>query len=159
MLQIIRGDIPTLPPKKAKPPGPPERKKRTITLTNRRPIQIFEDEWPVIAEGACGKEWMPGQDWSIRVRVRRSRFRYIIYAKYEYNNENSEDWQTVRVGRYLDTSQSDDALCKHLLEVGEELRARMACENLRKHVIYAVDGCFANLPAQSIDTDGPSPGD
>ena len=39
----------TIPPEK--PDKPVEVKTRTITLTNRAPIKIVEDDWPILAHG------------------------------------------------------------------------------------------------------------
>jgi len=142
-------------------PKPVEPKLRTITLTNRAPIQIVEDEWPEVAHGRCGYDH-PGDifQWNISIRVRRENHkkhgshiygggRVIIHAKYSYWDENhQDDSQTVRVGRLLTADESARDLWKHILGVGDELRERIANEHWRKQVIHAVDACFANLPAQ-----------
>jgi len=134
---------------------PPEPKKmRTITLTNRAPIQVDEAEWPVIAQGTCGWEH-PGfcAGWNIEFRVRcRSRWRrFIIHANYACWEEDHEDNdQKVRVGRIITSLEAQNDLWKHMLEVGEELRSRIAAEHLKQHVVYALDECFANLKPQAV---------
>jgi len=136
-------------------------KRRTITLTNRTPIRIVEDDWPIIAQGACGFDpnppdapW-PFETWSIEIRVRRCRHnsgRFIIHAKYSFDDPRNEDnSQTVRVGRLLDGYNDVSLkLCEQILAVGEELRSRIGNEVLRKHVTYALDGCFAQLPPRDV---------
>jgi hypothetical protein len=139
-------------------PTPPEPKRRTVTLTNRAPISIIEDDWPVFAEGACGDGcYEAGYDWKISVRARREKRRktgcgfweggrVLIHAKYEYWNESHEDdAQTVRVGRLLTQYEAASELWKHIVEIGDELRERIIDEHLRKRVINALDACFAKL--------------
>lgn len=143
-------------------PAPVVAKRRTITLTNRAPISIIEDNWPVIAQGGCGEDvpdGAPWPDWKIEIRVRREREersplfpglttggRYIIHANYNFSGQDGEDFQTVRVGRLLNANDALRNLWSEMLAVGEELRSRMVLEGLRKHVVYALDACFASLP-------------
>jgi hypothetical protein len=145
-----------------KPPVVEQPKHRTITLTNRAPVSIVESDWPVIAEGGCGEDWCgPEMGWEIQVKVRRhinacdwqkrhdSLTSYIIHARYAYTNDGDQD-QTVRVGRVLTGREAFSNLWKHISETGDELRARIANEHLRKHVVYAIDNCFANLAPQDM---------
>ena len=154
------------PPEKAQPapekPVVPAPKLRTITLTNRAPIQINEDKWPVIAEGKCGEEHPAGfYCWEVSIRVRhelldgvntlsglRVGSRTIIHAKYYFSEEDHDGtYQKVRVGRLLSDQETLRDLWKHILEVGEEMRSRIDNEHMRKYVTHAVDQCFASLPA------------
>jgi len=129
-------------------------KRRTITLTNRAPISIIEDEWPVIAQGQCGEDapdGSPYQDWDITIRVRvqkKGGHRALIHANYKYHCDADEEWHQARVGRLMDvaSSRSDHEVWKTILEVGDELRERMQPEGMRKYVTYALDACFAQLP-------------
>jgi hypothetical protein len=88
---------------------------------------------------------MDGSGWSVEFRVRHGKYSYIIHANYDYTNEDGEDGQTVRVGRIITCYEAALDLWKHMLEVGDELRDRIANEHLKKHVVYALDACFANL--------------
>ena len=129
------------------PTAPVEPKRRTITLTNRAPIQIVEDEWPVIAEGRSGYDHPCGDGlgWLVEFRVRKGVYNYIIHASYEYSTEPAEEDQRVRVGRVLRPIEAANDLWKHMVEVGEELRIRIENEKLKKYVTYALDHCFASL--------------
>ena len=124
-----------------------EKKTRTITLTNRAPIQIVEDEWPVIAQGTCSwKHPDCANGWSIEVRVRKGRNDYIIHANYSLDIKDREDkCQRVRVGHVITDHEATKDLWKIMLEVGEELRSRIKNERLKKYVTFAFDQCFASL--------------
>jgi hypothetical protein len=147
-------------------PPQPEPKKRTITLTNRAPIRIVEADWPIIAEGGCGEDWGDeyNSGWEIQIKVRRhihAAERYsgqgveIVHAKYVRNVPREEDCEMVRVGRVLeglDTGglRNEAALCQQIIEVGAELQERIFSDELRKHVVHALDAVFAKLRARDI---------
>jgi len=131
----------------------PVEKFRTITLTNRAPVQISEQEWPVIAHGACGGEEPQREDWVIEIRVRKDKFgRIIVHGKYALEVPGCEEFdQLVRVGRYLHACHINVSdIWAAISAIGDELRERIACDKFKKHVIYAVDSCFAALPPQKI---------
>lgn len=147
-------------------PPPAEIKHRTITLTNRAPIRIVEDEWPVIAQGRCADDnpdapW----GWKIEIHVRREmRFgRYLIHANFHHWDESEEYSERVRVGRLLTENEACLNLYKYILAVGEELRQRLGprylyssdkrqehekvlYEKMSRNIRHALDDCFANLP-------------
>lgn len=144
----------------------PIEKHRIVTLTNRAPIRINEDEWPVIAQGGDGEGCFEAPwQWSISIRVRRKQQTkrnffhdyensHIIHATYSVRDDTREPDdpcnQTVRVGRVLTEKQSGTDLWKHIFEVGEELRERILIERFRKRVTLAVDDCFAHLSPGEI---------
>ena len=126
---------------------PPEPKTRTITLTGRAPIKIVEDDWPIIAQGVSSYDGEAPWYWGVEFRVRQNKHGYslVIHGKYTYYDETNEDGQLVRVGRLLSGSDTSD-LWKHMQEVGEEMRSRILIEKHQKHVTFALDQTFANLP-------------
>jgi hypothetical protein len=75
---------------------PETAKTHTITLTDRPPVAITEDAWPVIAHGQS-RDWSPhGQNgecdanrkWRCDIRVRRSiGARHLVYGIYEYETK------------------------------------------------------------------------
>jgi len=161
-------------PREPAPEKPAEPRRRTITLTNRAPISIVEDDWPVIAQGTGGFSH-PGDLWGYKMSifVRKEKEiadplirgyvhggRYVVHAKYNcYGDEGDEqDWQTVRVGHVLERDDgcvnmpfhgqpASSKLWKCILDVGHELRERIENEGLRKKVTGIVDRCFAGLQA------------
>ena len=61
-----------------------ESKNRTITMTERAPVRICDDEWPVIASASeiheCGQHGQNGKvQWTVRVR-RHKDGRALIYG-------------------------------------------------------------------------------
>jgi len=138
---------------------PVTTKRRTITLTNRSPITIDEDEWPIAGKGVAGVNvdygWQSSPyGWEISFHVRFEKkekpypyqHRAVIQAKFHNWDESEvERCQTIRVGRLLDANEAACELWKHMLEVGDELRARIDNEHMHKDVMHALDQCFASL--------------
>lgn len=125
-----------------------ERKQRTITLTDRRPVKIYEDEWPTVAQ-ANGDNFA-GSDYSRRnqalqqgeldeysVRVRQhADGRAIVYGTY------SEGWYSQHNGLgaagELLGAQAD--LPSAIARVGGTLGVPE----------QTIADCIADLPAETI---------
>jgi len=132
-------------PKPEKPEQPKQPVKRTITLTHRAPIEIVEDEWPVVAKGSYRDGEGGPYELDVSIRVRKDKFgRCLIHAHYSYGGD--ENYESARAGKFLSSNEAADHLWKAIVEVGEELRQRVHTEALRKYVGYAVDYCFEDLP-------------
>lgn len=110
-------------------------KTRTITLTDRAPAKIREDQWPLIASA---KRWdnthesQANRTWSLRVRQHEDG-RTLVYAAYDsqYRGEHGK-----RAGELLDAGAD---LPASIRRVGENAR----CEE-------CIDDCIADLPAEEI---------
>ena len=141
------------PPEKAEQPAalPAEEKRRTITLTNARPVVILESQWPVVAEGKYSDCHPSGDpELNIDFRVRMGKYdRYLIHGKFSYSDEFREVWEVHRVGRLLGY-QSHDKVEATLLAVGEEMRQRVQNEKMKRFVTLALDRCFEKLGPQVI---------
>lgn len=75
-----------------------ESKKLTITLTNRPPVKITVDDWPILAE-ATSRDWDGEHEFQasrtskMALRVRQHQDgRVIVYGSYAH----STNWQTER---------------------------------------------------------------
>lgn len=132
-------------------------KRRTITLTNRRPVTIIEADWPIIAE-ASGNDWnsedygglyLQARDrgeitvWWLKVRQHKDG-RAIVYGGVQAGQRNAEaeDWK----GGKLITSEE---ICGDVRQV--DLPA-VICHvgqagKLPGHIINA---CIADLPAEDL---------
>lgn len=110
---------------------------RTITLTDRAPVRIREDAWPVIARGWDGdNRAIPHQSnrqWTIRVR-QHADGRSIVYGVY------SSDWQGETGCKAGVLLAAGAALVPAIHRVGEDIGAPDA----------VVRGCIADLPAEDL---------
>jgi pyruvate/2-oxoacid:ferredoxin oxidoreductase alpha subunit len=127
-----------------------QEKRRTITLTNARPISFIENDWPVIAEGSYHDEHPSGtEDLKVNFRVRRDKHgRHIVYGTFEYWNARDETDVAVRVGKYLPGIMME--VEPALREVGAEMTKRVLTEYMHRWVTMALDACFASLGPQIL---------
>lgn len=128
--------------------------KRTITLTDRPPVRIAEDQWPVIAHGHF-KHWdnkyefQANRTWTVHVRVRRHQDgRAIVYGTYEYDTRFQGEWgETHRVGALLDSGAH---LPSAIRAIAEQLIDRVSESDMHRHIREAADECIADLPAEEL---------
>lgn len=139
-------------PEKNEPaePAPVEEKRRTVTLTNARPLSILESEWPVIAEGGTGfgGDGCP-YELTVSFRVRKGMYyRYLIHGKFNFWDESNEEAsENIRVGKLFTSAENIEST---LLAVGKQMHDRVRDEKLKKWVTLAVDACFAKLGPQVL---------
>ena len=132
-------------------------KTRTITLTNRPPVRITEERWPIIAEAVDEQydnefrfQANRTSDWWIRVRQHEDG-RTLVYAGYDYGtNWQGERGLRARQGQLMSSATSED-----LVEA-----IRRVCHDISQCEHAAGDDerwdtlrneCIASLPAEVID--------
>lgn len=73
------------------------RKTRTITLTDRPPVQIVEDEWPIISQARGNSAGPPENEkfatatWTVKVR-RHADGRHIVYGVLTVKDGIEQAW-------------------------------------------------------------------
>jgi hypothetical protein len=131
-------------------PRAPERKTRVISLTNRRPVRIFEDEWPVIA-GAEAVDFLQSENkWSVHVR-QNAAGDCIVYGIRECH----VSMYSAKAGEIIPAKDTRPTIIAHRDHVPWAIRR--VCESL--HVVGPMaDRCIASLPAEDVEvTTDPDP--
>ena len=126
----------------------------TITLTDRPPVKIKKEDWPIVAE-ASDKAWDNQYEfqanciskWALRVREHGDG-RAIVYAIYSYDSHyrNARTYQ-VRGGELLTDSS---ALAEAIRRVGEWASRQEQNEGGAGRWQTIINECIADLPAVDI---------
>lgn len=113
----------------------------TITLTDRPPVSINEDQWPIVARG---KGWdnthecQANRTWTLTAR-QHADGRAIVYGRYttQWQGEDGRNG-----GVYLDqTDTTAQQIADAIRQVGT-------------HVGFSptvIDECIADMPAETIE--------
>lgn len=110
-------------------------KTRTITLSNRPPVKVREDEWPLVASSLDYDnefEFQANSKWRLKVR-RHADGRAIVYGTYD----TALHEPNVSAGELL---SADEDVVAAIRRVGEEIGA--SDPTIRR--------CIADLPAEEI---------
>lgn len=136
-------------------------KTRTVTLTDRPPVKIREDEWPSIAMGEADDDDStqpgnpPNREWSRTIRVRQhADGRALVYGIYDY----STCWQGERGagakrGVLLPAGTTLEAIIAAIRSVGADLATaedEADCRAEAHRWREAVQSCIADLPAEVL---------
>ena len=126
-------------------------KQRTITLTDRRPVTINEDEWPVIAkaEGDNYTGLDPARhiqasqqgeldEYTLRVR-QHADGRAIVYGAYTEGWNGAHDGLT-RAGRIVNPDGNPPSIEQAIYSVGTDLGVPR----------QLISDCTADLPAERL---------
>ena len=116
----------------------------TIRLTDRAPVCVRKDLWPLIASA---KDWdnqyecQANRTWHLRVR-QHADGRTLVYAVYDtaFQHERS-----LAAGELLAAGEDVAAAVRR---VGEEIGAHAA----------VIAECIGDLPAEDLDGDAPAAG-
>jgi hypothetical protein len=143
-------------------------RERTITLTNRPPISIIEDEWPELASGSVVSRPANGPHHSTWIRARAhgapderpilsdgEPITVLVYATHDWTapgQDRSED-RRVRVGVLVDLpalppdEPVSPAVAPLIVQVGDLLRDRGVAERIVRDVVAAT---VADLPPVAL---------
>lgn len=137
--------------------------KRTITITDRPPVKIDEDAWPVLAT-ASDKEFDNEYEfqancvskWGINVRQHEDG-RTLVYATYSYSSNwaNSRGY-SAKHGVMLDSfalreAKDDDAAI--VTAINDVCDTMAACEHAGEDAERwktLADECIADMPSQEL---------
>jgi len=132
---------------------------RTITLSDRPPATVVEENWPVIAsatrsehDGQVEQQANRRRKWSMHVRQHEDG-RTIIYATYTYvTNWQKERGYSVKHGQLIAADKATtEEVCRTIKHVAERM---MECEHASDDADrwrQIADECIADLPADSLD--------
>jgi hypothetical protein len=140
-----------------------ETKQRTITLTDRAPVKIREDQWPVIATGSAddddssqpGNE--PNREWGRTIRVRQhADGRAIVYGIYNYDTRfQGANGAVAKRGELLPAATHKQIIAA-IRSVGADLATaeeEAGIDPDQKDAVRwreAVQECIADLPAEEL---------
>ena len=129
---------------------------RTITLTNRPPVRIREDQWPIIARGTYS--WHDGQceaqantrrDCRIIV-LEHSEGRAIVYGYYDFDSCYPGASLMVRAGELLGSGEDVASAIRIVAATLVGAMTEAGHDEVRPHVAQAERACIAALPPQDL---------
>src|ERR1700738_104537 len=128
-------------------------KQRTITLSDRPPVTITEESWPVIASAT--EEEHDGQvrcqanqvsNWAIRVR-QHADGRALVYATYVYTSNWQGDHEHKH-GVLLPADTTTTELCAAIKSVALRMAAGEHDGDDGGEWTRLADECIADLPTE-----------
>lgn len=127
---------------------------RTITLTDRPPVTINEEAWPLIAT-ATAKDWDNTHECQanrlakVGLYVRQhSDGRAIVYATYTYTSQyQGENGVSARHGELLPAGSDMNAICRAIKNVASRMPEAQMIEQDWQSL---ADECIADLPAEEL---------
>lgn len=129
-------------------------KTRTITLTDRPPVRIKENEWPVLAHGHWSDhdnqyEFQANRKWRVNIRVRQHvDGRAIVYGTYDYDTHfHGERGEAHKVGALLDAGADLPASIK---VVADQLSERVSADDMHSHIRDAANEAISELPPEEL---------
>jgi hypothetical protein len=132
----------------------------TITLTDRRPVKIRKEEWPIIAEAEDFRhdgqvECQAGRKWMSNMKVRQHEDgRTIVYAVADYDTiVQNESCFGARGGEMLTVEIGNtQPIVDAIKRVGQRMISRLpeAYYGERESWDQVINGCIADLPAEEL---------
>ena len=135
-----------------------ERKQRTITLTGRRPVTIYEDQWPVIAEASWDDydnqhEFQANRKAEAHLKVRQhADGRTLVYGAYRYRTQfQGEDDVHAAAGTPLDAGSDDSNIIAAIRETVDYLSSYESLPDAwQPDWKMLTDDAIADLPAEKL---------
>jgi len=131
--------------------------KRTITLSDRPPVTVNEEDWGFIAvvrdsehDGQVEYQANSKSKWFLGVR-QHDDGRTIVYATYYYstNWQNARDF-SAKHGVMLPKDCTTDDICKAIKEVANRMESCEAADEDNKRWSSLADACIADMPAEEL---------
>lgn len=140
--------------------------KLTITLTDRAPVTVNKDNWPVVASATWKDhdnqyDFQANRKWLAWIKVRQhADGRSIVYGSYDYSTQyQGEDGATYRDGEIVTPTAEDypesaranfwigEAIIDAINRIGSRLGERSGSE----HFADLAAECIADLPAVELE--------
>jgi len=128
--------------------------KRTITLTNRQPVTIDDDAWPLVAsasdktyEGQVECQSFRTSKWFVGVR-QHEEGRAIVYATYSYSTAWPKE-RAYSAKRGVLLSVSGDTV-EAIHEVCSDIAGAEASGDDAARWPTLANDCIADLPAEEL---------
>lgn len=125
-------------------------KMRTITLTDRPPVTIREDDWPIVASASHKSwdttyEWQANRTWRGWLKVRQHEDgRALVYGRDDYDTDfRDADGHCYHGGELLAKGADVAAAIRR---VAKGLVARGASDAM----LQIAHECIGNLPAEAL---------
>jgi hypothetical protein len=131
---------------------------RTITLTDRPPIRIDEDNWPLVAssqdkehDGQVECQANQKSYWNLRVRQHEDG-RAIVYATYDYtsNWQGARDY-SAKHGVLLPVGTTAEAIVSAINDVSETMSGCEHHGDDSARWATLADECIADMPAEELN--------
>jgi hypothetical protein len=129
---------------------------RTITLSNRPPVKINDEEWEVVA--SASSNWHDGQvECQANRRSKRSLVvrqkgdRAIVYATYSYSSNWADDQgASCKRGVLVSGITADDQLVGHIFSVADCMDETHCKDGDQSTWHQIAQECIADLPAEEL---------
>jgi hypothetical protein len=127
-----------------------------ITLTDRPPVKIRKDDWPILAEATdsdCDSEYEfqanRTSKWALRVR-QHDDGRAIVYGTYSHNSHFLHERNYgFREGELLQATPIEE-LPAAIRRVGRKMAEQDHCGDDARRWAQIINDCIADLPPVEI---------
>lgn len=124
----------------------------TITMTDRVPVNIVKNEWPIVAESSEHYDNIEGYSkWRLIVRRHSTGTRAIVYATYIHRDNNGDRDYSQRGGFLLGMIEAEIAeLPKHIRRMADWMALQEHHPGEEKRWSTLASTCMSVLPAEEL---------